>query len=456
MLAAVMLFVCLVTAALAGAGTDCRRRDLVDLGVGERAAVEQELAVADDADDRRLARRSGAASDSSIAQAKLGSSASGSAPPPTRATVSSTAPPTSDASRSARARTTAASSRSMRSTGIRSRRRRGRARSVPSSAASVSLSVRTARCSGCRRSYSTSSARPTTMPACGPPRSLSPEKQTRSAPAASDSRADGSLAMQLGEDAGAEIVEQRHAVPLRDGRELLEPRQLGEADDAEVRLVHAQEQGGVGAHRLLVVASARAVRRADLDEPRAGASEHVRDAEPVADLDQLAARDDHLATFGERGEREQHRGGVVVHDERGLGAGQAAEERGDVILARPAGARAEVELEVRVAARSLDDLRERLVCERRAAEVRVHDHAGRVQHAAQARRRARASSAGTRPQVAGIGAGADLLARPLEHARGSVDGERIVDAARELVDRRQVAQLHCASAYCAIGRRTVE
>ena len=48
--------------------------------------------------------RSGAASASSTAQAKLGSSASGSAPPPTRATVSSTSPPVSAASRSARAR----------------------------------------------------------------------------------------------------------------------------------------------------------------------------------------------------------------------------------------------------------------------------------------------------------------------------------------------------------------
>ena len=55
--------------------------------------------------------------------------------------------------------------------------------SVPSSAASVSLSARRARCRGWRRSRSTSSARPTTIPACGPPSSLSPEKHTRSAPA---------------------------------------------------------------------------------------------------------------------------------------------------------------------------------------------------------------------------------------------------------------------------------
>ena len=90
------------------------------------------------------------------------------------------------------------------------------------------------------------------------------------------------------------------------------------------------------AGRALVVGGARAVRRPDLDEPRAGAREHVGNPEAVADLDQLAARDEHLAALGERGEREQHGGRVVVHDERRLGARQPAEERRHVILARAA------------------------------------------------------------------------------------------------------------------------
>src|SRR6185503_12200609 len=136
-------------------------------------------------------RRSGSASASSTAHAQLGTSASGSAPPPARATVASTSPPTAAASRSARARTAASGSRSMRTTGSSSGACSA-SNSVPSSAASVSLSARTARWSGWRRSFSTSSARPTTMPACGPPRSLSPEKHTRSAPAASTWRTSGS------------------------------------------------------------------------------------------------------------------------------------------------------------------------------------------------------------------------------------------------------------------------
>ena len=56
----------------------------------------------------------------------------------------------------------------------------------------LALSMRTARASGCSRSRLTNSLRPTITPACGPPSSLSPEKQTRFAPAARLSRADGS------------------------------------------------------------------------------------------------------------------------------------------------------------------------------------------------------------------------------------------------------------------------
>ena len=73
-----------------------RGGDLFDLGVGERAAVEQHAGRRGRcATTGGSPSRSGSASSSSTAHAALGSSASGSAPPPTRATVSSTSPPTS-------------------------------------------------------------------------------------------------------------------------------------------------------------------------------------------------------------------------------------------------------------------------------------------------------------------------------------------------------------------------
>jgi hypothetical protein len=45
-------------------------------------------------------------------------------------------------------------------------------------------------------------------------------------------------------------------------------------------------------------------------------------------------------------------------------------------------------------------------------------------------------------EVARVGPGADLLARVVEHRARSVDRERVVGASGELVDGREVAQLH--------------
>ncbi len=88
-----------------------------------------------------------------------------------------------------------------------------------------------------------------------------------------------------------------------------------------------------------------------------------------------------LATLRERGEREENRSRVVVDDERCLRTGQALEERAEVILARPPLAPLEVVLEVRVAGADLGHAGERTLGERCAAEIRVDEDAGRIQHA---------------------------------------------------------------------------
>ena len=305
-----------------------RSGDLVDLRVRERAAVEQRAAVAHEGDHGRIAEsqrlrerlldgargarqlreRKRAAPDARDGLLDLAADESRK---PLRARPHALEPARAASAGPERRRACAGSSASC---------------SVPSSAASVSLSARSARWSGCRRSRSTRSARPTTMPACGPPRSLSPEKQTRSAPARRLSAGVGSSA-DASERTRAEVVDERELVRRsRSRRALPSSRTLGEPDDAEVRLVHAQEDGGLRPDRPLVVGGACAVRRPDLDESRARAREHVGDPEAVADLDQLAARDDDLAPLRERREREQHGRCVVVDDERGVGPGQAAEQ----------------------------------------------------------------------------------------------------------------------------------
>ena len=187
------------------------------------------------------------------------------------------------------------------------------------------------------------------------------------------------------ERAGAEVVDERQAGSLRDRGELAQLGPLCEPEHAEVRLVHAQQQGRLRPDRTLVVGGARPIRRADLDEARARADEDVGDAEAVADLDELASRHDHLAALRERREREEDGGRVVVDDERGLRTRQTLQQLGEVILTRPTLASLEVVLEVRVAGAHLGHARERGLREGCATEVRVHENAGRVQHAPQRR-----------------------------------------------------------------------
>jgi hypothetical protein len=90
--------------------------------------------------------------------------------------------------------------------------------------------------------------------------------------------------------------------------------------------VHLQEQGGPRGQRATVILDPGSVRGPDLDELGAGSRQDVGQAELTADLDQLAPRDEHLATPRERGERQHEGRGVVVHDERVLGAGERGEQ----------------------------------------------------------------------------------------------------------------------------------
>ncbi len=173
----------------------------------------------------------------------------------------------------------------------------------------------------------------------------------------------------------------------RQGRQLGDRHAAREALDAEVARVDLEQAPGVGADRVGVVAQVRAVRRADLAEPRAGRGDEVRQPEAGADLDELAAADDDLPPGGESGRREDEGCRAVVDDEGRL-RGRARGEQGRPGTGTPGGALTgrEVELDVDIARRGderLDGGRR----ERRAAEVGVDDDTGGVEHRSQARRR---------------------------------------------------------------------
>ena len=214
--------------------------------------------------------------------------------------------------------------------------------------------------------------------------------------------------------------------------------------------MHSEDRSRRVADRLLVVGEPRAVRRPDLDEPRARAREDVRDPEAVADLDQLAARDDHLAAFGESRQREENGRRVVVDHERGLGAGQVSKQRRDVILPRAAGAGGEVVLEIRVAAPDFDDPLQRLLCERGATQVRMNEDSGRVQRTPEPGNFQRVQLVkNTMNQVSDIATGPRIRARVRERVsdRGHDELPSVLRRQRrdgivreEAVDRRKVSE----------------
>jgi hypothetical protein len=165
----------------------------------------------------------------------------------------------------------------------------------------------------------------------------------------------------------------------------------GEADHREVRAMDLEQERGGRPDRALVVGALGLVGGADLAQDRARQRQDLRDAERAADLDQLAARHDHLAAGGQRGQRQHGGGGVVVDDAGRLGAADRAHQRRGVGVARPAGAARQIVLEVGGAAPDLDHRGDRRLGQRRAPQVGVDDHAGGVDHPTERRRPPRAA-----------------------------------------------------------------
>ena len=204
-----------------------------------------------------------------------------------------------------------------------------------------------------------------------------------SAPAASRSRrhrlVGESVTLRGKEGAGAEVVEHDGPMLVGEAGQGRRLGQLGEAGLPEVRGVDSEDDPRLPCSKWLeVVVDPGPVRGPDLVEADAGPAKDLRDPNAAADLDQLAAPDDDPAATTGQPDREGNRGGVVVRDESVLGTRQ-----GDQVLLGgpepcPAPPGRPVELEEQVVAgsgaRGLDrDCRPRC-----PAEVRVDDHARRV------------------------------------------------------------------------------
>ena len=120
--------------------------------------------------------------------------------------------------------------------------------------------------------------------------------------------------------------------------------------------------------------------RSHFPQLAAGAAHDVGHAERTADLDQFAARHDHLASCRQGGQRQQHRGGVVVDQGRGLRAGDPAQQLFDVAVAFATAAGRQVELQAGWLAHHGQHCLDRLRCRPGAPQVGVQHGTGQVQH----------------------------------------------------------------------------
>ena len=212
----------------------------------------------------------------------------------------------------------------------------------------------------------------------------------------------------VGKPVGAQVDERPRAQILHHGNSPLpsEPGQLARGDLGReshhpvVGGVNLEEQGRVRSDGLGVVAQVRPVGGAHLAQAGPAAQHDVGDAELAADLDQLSPRHHHLAAAGQRLQGEQDGGGVVVDDERVLGARQAPEEPLHVGVARAALLGGEIELQVAVGGGDGRHPGDGRLAQERPAEIGVKHDPGGVddrpeREEAGARRRAHARGRGS-------------------------------------------------------------
>ena len=127
--------------------------------------------------------------------------------------------------------------------------------------------------------------------------------------------------------------------------------------------------------------------RADLDEAHAGALHDVGHPKRAPDLDELAARDDHLAAGRQAVERQHHGTGVVVDRVGGGRVRQQGQLLGRRAQAIAPLARRQIELQIAVAEGRLQRGPRRPLGKRSAPEIRMEHDARGVDHAARAHAR---------------------------------------------------------------------
>ncbi len=170
-------------------------------------------------------------------------------------------------------------------------------------------------------------------------------------------------------------------------RKLPRTHLLVETLDTIVGRMDLEDHRRIGRDGALIVAQMRAVGGPDLNELGTRGLHNIGDTETAADLDKLAAADDNLLACGMGRQHQQHRGGVIVDDQRILGTGKRADELRGMLFARPARAGVHAVLERAVAACDLGHGLGGRLRERGATQIGMDDHTRGVDGRAQARQR---------------------------------------------------------------------
>ena len=178
--------------------------------------------------------------------------------------------------------------------------------------------------------------------------------------------------------ATSQVMEQPQLMLPGDGGQRFQLDALGEADHLEVAGVHLHDGHRFRRDRSGVIFGAGSIRGADLDHTCTRKAHDLRHSKSAADLDQLAAGNDDLLAPRQCRQHQEHRGGAIVDNRGGLGAGQVPQQLAEQVMAPASPAGQRIEFDGRVRARHAGDGFRRGPRQRSPAEVGMENHSGGI------------------------------------------------------------------------------
>ena len=142
--------------------------------------------------------------------------------------------------------------------------------------------------------------------------------------------------------------------------------------------MHAQQNARLFVDCVSVVRQMRAIGCPDFAKDRAALLHNLRDSKAVPDFNQLSARNDHFAAPCQRRKRHQHPRRAIVDDNGGFRPRESRQQFGCMHIPLPPRTRFQIVFQVRILRRRAPEFVHGCFRQRRAAQIRVQNHSGRV------------------------------------------------------------------------------